>query len=84
MTALAAVLFLALALTAEPSAIIASVAAVILVAAIATLVVGASAVTIGGRARAHREALSSQPAPSHPTTAGRPRTRAPSMVVPAS
>lgn len=80
-TALAAVLFLALALTTEPSVIIASVAAVILIAAIATLVVGARAITVGGRAHAHREALSSMPAPAHPTTAGRPRTRAPSIEV---
>jgi len=34
-------------------------------------------ITIGRRAREHREALSVMPSPQHPHTAGRPRTRAP-------
>ncbi len=35
------------------------------------------AITVGSRARAHRESLAEQAQPSHPTTAGRPRSRAP-------
>ena len=35
------------------------------------------AITIGSRARAHRESLAEQAQPSHPTTAGRPLSRAP-------
>ena len=35
--------------------------------------------TVGSRARAHREALSVMPEPRHPGTAGRPRTRAPAQ-----
>lgn len=36
-------------------------------------------VTVGERARAHREALSEMVAPRHPSTAGRPMARAPGM-----
>jgi len=39
---------------------------------------------VGARARAHREAMSTLPAPAHPDTAGRPRTRAPAGVIPAT
>ena len=86
LAALAAVLFLALAVTqvTSPALVIASVATVILMAAMATLVTGSREVTVGARAHAHREAMSTLPAPAHPSTAGRPRTRAPSMVVPAT
>ena len=37
-------------------------------------------VTVGARAREHREALSEIAAPRHPTTAGRPLARAPGFV----
>lgn len=37
-------------------------------------------VTVGARAREHREALSEMAAPRHPTTAGRPLARAPGFV----
>lgn len=84
LTALSAVLFLALALTTEPAAIVAAVATVVLITAAAALVVGAREMTVGARAHAHREAMTSLPAPAHPSTAGRPRTRAPSMAVPAT
>lgn len=77
-------LLLALAVTTEPSVLVAGVAAVLLIAAIATIVVAERELTVGSRARAHREALSGMPAPSHPTTAGRPRTRAPAGVIPAA
>ncbi|MCU1411557.1 MAG: hypothetical protein JWR04_2264 [Rhodoglobus sp.] len=82
--ALAAVLFLALALTTEPAAIVAAVATVVLITAMAALVVGSREMTVGSRAHAHREAMTSLPAPAHPSTAGRPRTRAPSTAVPAT
>ncbi len=83
--ALTAVLFLALALSSEPTAVIAGVAAVLLItAAMAVLVTGSRELTVGARAHAHREAMSTLPAPAHPSTAGRPRTRAPSMAVPAT
>ena len=82
--ALAAVLFLALALTTEPAAIVAAIATVVLITAMAALVVGSREMTVGSRAHAHREAMTSLPAPAHPSTAGRPRTRAPSTAVPAT
>jgi disulfide bond formation protein DsbB len=84
LAALAAVLFFALALASEPSMLVVGVAAALLVAVLATRVVGERELTVGARAHAHREAMSTLPAPAHPSTAGRPRTRAPSMVVPAS
>lgn len=46
-------------------------------------VIGASEVTVGARARAHREVLSGMPEPRHPSTAGRPMARAPGEVLPA-
>ena len=36
---------------------------------------------VGSRAREHRELLRSLPEPQHPDTDGRPRSRAPSLVV---
>ncbi|CAN5162233.1 hypothetical protein BH11ACT4_BH11ACT4_24750 [soil metagenome] len=50
---------------------------------VAVGVVGASEVTVGARARAHREVLSGMPAPRHPATAGRPMARAPGQPLPA-
>ena len=86
LAALTAVLFLALALTqaGSPALVFASVATVILMAALAAGVTGARELTVGARAHAHRESLSTLPAPAHPSTAGRPRTRAPSGTVPAT
>ena len=79
LAALAAVLFLALALTqgASPAMIL---VAVLVVAIAATEVIGGREL-VGARAHAQRQAMQAQPSPSHPTTAGRPRTRAPSTVV---
>ena len=82
--ALTAVLFLALALSTQPTAVVASIAAVLIIAAVAALVTGSRELTVGSRAHAHRDALTTQPSPAHPSTAGRPRTRAPSMAVPAA
>lgn len=85
LAALAAILFVALALGSEPTVVVVGVAAALLItAAMALLVTGAREMTVGARAHAHREALSTLPAPAHPSTAGRPRTRAPSMAVPAT
>lgn len=84
LAALAAVLFIAFALASEPSTLVVGIAAALLVAVLATRVVGDRELTVGARAHAHREALSTLPAPAHPSTAGRPRTRAPSTVVPAT
>ena len=47
----------------------------------AALVVGSREMTVESRSHAHREALRAMPAPSHPSTAGRPRTRAPSQSI---
>lgn len=38
--------------------------------------------TVGARAREHREVLGTLPEPQHPDTDGRPRSRAPSRRVP--
>lgn len=84
LAALAAVLFVALALTTEPSVLLVGIAAVVLVSVMASLVTGSRELTVGARAHAHREAMNTLPAPAHPSTAGRPRTRAPSMAVPAT
>ncbi|WP_141879896.1 DUF6412 domain-containing protein [Homoserinimonas aerilata] len=67
----------------EQSALIATAVAAVAFAAIlaarhATLAaVGIHELTVGGRAREHRNVLSSMPSPQHPDTAGRPRSRAP-------
>ena len=65
-----------------------SLALVLAVAVTAALIVrGAVRVevardlTVGARARDHRQQLSEQPAPSHPTTAGRPLGRAPTQSI---
>lgn len=39
---------------------------------------------VGARAREHRELLGALPEPQHPDTDGRPRSRAPSRVAPAT
>jgi len=69
-------------------------ASLVLVSGVATLVVVAvlsaryaavsirsHSLTVGARAREHREALTSMPEPSHPDTAGRTRSRAPSRPI---
>lgn len=88
LVAVATVLFLALAVTqlGDPAAVVASIATVVLASAIAGALVVAHSreLTVGARAQARRQALYAVPEPSHPTTAGRPRTRAPSRVVSAA
>lgn len=84
---LTAVLLVALAVTqaGSPAIALAGVAAVVLTAALAVrfagVVLGARQLTVGARARAHKEALGEMPEPRHPSTAGLPLTRAPSRVV---
>ena len=79
--ALAVMLLVALALSQVTTPALAAVTAAVavLLTTMAVLTVGSRTLTVGSRARAHRELLSSLPAPAHPTTAGRPRTRAPSV-----
>ena len=62
------------------SFMVVGVAAALLVSAVrsAAVVVGSLEVTVGLRARAHREAMTGMPEPRHPSTAGLPLTRAPS------
>lgn len=75
--------FLALAMAQpEQSALIVTAVAAVAITALlcarhAALAVGIHELTVGGRAREHRELLSASPEPQHPDTAGRPRSRAP-------
>lgn len=75
----------------NPGALLTAAAASAALAVVATvswraLVVAPAeaALRIGHRGHAHREALDSQPEPSHPDTAGRTRSRAPGEVAPAA
>ncbi|HXD62934.1 MAG TPA: hypothetical protein VN619_13525 [Lacisediminihabitans sp.] len=83
-------LFVALAVAqgGQTAVLVASLAAVGIaaIAAVryAAVVAGSRELVVGRRAHAHREALSAMPAPSHPATAGRPRTRAPSRSISAA
>ena len=68
---------------AEPSSLVfAGIAALavgaVLAARYAAVVIRSQEITVGDRARQHRQSLVGMPAPQHPDTAGRPRTRAPS------
>lgn len=58
-------------------AIIAATALLVITAAVLATVAPPRTLTVGARSRAHREALSSIPEPTHPDTAGRVRSRAP-------
>jgi hypothetical protein len=75
----------------NPGTLLAAVAASAALAVVATvawrsLVVAPAeaALTVGHRARSHREAFDHEPEPSHPDTAGRVRSRAPGGAVPAA
>lgn len=76
-------LFLALAVSqGEPTAALAATIVVIavgmlLVARYAATVIRSRVLTVGARARQHRESLTRSPEPQHPSTPGRPLTRAP-------
>jgi len=87
LVAFATALFLALAVaqSGESTVVVASIAALALSIAItAALVVGSANQPVNFKTFAHRQAMTATPEPSHPDTAGRPRTRAPSQVVPAA
>ena len=78
--AVAGTLLLALALSNAPDSAALGAALVIATLALAVHTVANFTVgrlTIGRRAIAHAESLSETPAPSHPSTAGLPLTRAP-------
>lgn len=49
-----------------------------------SLVLGSAEMTVGARAQVRRSVAFGMPAPQHPTTPGRPRTRAPSQSIPAT
>ncbi|MHC5795639.1 hypothetical protein ACVXZ4_05715 [Lacisediminihabitans sp. FW035] len=61
--------------------IAAAAIAVIVAMRFAVLAVGCLELAIGCRARAHRQVLGRMPAPQHPRTSGRPRTRAPAQSI---
>gem|GEM_PF-3551920 len=64
-----------------PKAVAAVAIAVIVATRFAVLAVGSRELVIGSSARQHRHALGRMPAPQHPRTAGRPRTRAPTQSI---
>ena len=69
---------------AEPSSLVfAGIAALavgaVLAARYAAVVIRSQELAVGDRAREHRQSLVGMPEPQHPDTAGRPRTRAPSL-----
>ena len=83
-------LFVALAIAqgGSTAVLVASIAAVAVVSVVAVryaaLVTRSRELVVGERAHAHREVLSGMPEPSHPSTAGRPLTRAPARSIPAA
>jgi len=85
---LAAITFGVLLVTDASAALLAAIAAVAVVALVgsryAAVSIRSRSITVGARARAHRESLTSLPAPSHPDTAGRTRSRAPSQSIAAA
>lgn len=58
--------------------------AAVLAARFSAVATGSREIRVGHRSRAHREAYSYLPEPSHPATPGRTRARAPGVVVPAA
>lgn len=87
LVAFASVSFLVVMLAgSDPSSVAFAGLAAIAVAALvgaryAGVALRARHLTVGARAREHRESLREMPAPGHPDTAGRPRTRAPAWRV---
>ncbi|GAB2449382.1 hypothetical protein HD599_002012 [Conyzicola lurida] len=82
--------FLVLAVSqSEPSSLVfAGIAALavstVLAARYAAVIIRSREITVGERAREHRQSLVEMPQPRHPDTPGRPRTRAPSAVTAAA
>lgn len=86
---LASALFVAVAVSSgQAELVVLGVAAVaiatVLAARAGAVIAGPAFLTVGARSRDHRELLESQPAPSHPTTAGRPLGRAPTQSIAAA
>jgi hypothetical protein len=81
-------LVLSVAQTEPTSAVFAGIAAIalcaVLAARYAAVVIRSREITVGQRARQHRQSLVGMPEPQHPDTDGRPRTRAPSRVTAAA
>ena len=77
-----AVAFVVLAVADSSAVLVGAIATVAVVALVgsryAAVSIRSRSMTVGARARQHRESMSSLPAPSHPDTAGRTRSRAPS------
>lgn len=78
-----AVTFVVFAVADSSAVLVGAIAAVAVVALVgsryAAVSIRSRSMTVGSRARQHRESLSSLPEPSHPDTAGRTRSRAPSQ-----
>ena len=83
LTVTLAVVFFVLTIADSSAILLGAIAAVAVVALVgsryAAVSIRARSITVGARARQHRESMSSLPAPSHPDTAGRTRSRAPSQ-----
>jgi hypothetical protein len=81
-------LVLSVAQTEPTTAVFAGIAAIalcaVLAARYAAVVIRSREITVGQRARQHRQSLVGMPEPQHPDTDGRPRTRAPSRVTAAA
>ncbi|MEO7123947.1 MAG: hypothetical protein ABI400_12690 [Lacisediminihabitans sp.] len=90
MVVLSTLLFVALAVAqgGSTTVLVASIAAVAVAGVVAVryaaVVTGSRELVVGERAHAHRQGLSTMPAPSHPSTAGRPLTRAPARLTSAA
>jgi hypothetical protein len=75
--------------SAEPSTLALTALVAVAIAAVvsvryAAMLLRAAELRIGHRAREHREALEFAPAPRHPNTPGRTRSRAPSRPIAAA
>jgi len=86
---IASALFVAVAVSSGNAQVVALGVAAIAIATVlaahaGTVVASPAVLAIGSRARDHRQLLTTQPAPSHPTTAGRPLGRAPTQSIAAA
>jgi hypothetical protein len=83
-----AVAFVVLAVADSSAVLLGAVATLAVIALVGSrysaVSIRSRSLTVGSRARQHRESMSSLPAPSHPDTAGRTRSRAPSQSIAAA
>lgn len=89
LTLVASALFVAFAVSSGSVQLVALGVAAVAIATVlssraGTLAAAPALISVGSRARDHRQQLSMQPAPSHPTTAGRPLGRAPARPIAAA